>query len=278
MTSLPDPTTHLRNALLIFMQAHAPCLLLIDDCAADLRVLIDMLAARQWRTIVAFDGKDGYHKAILKQPDLILLDVRMPQMDGFATCRLLKANAHTKDIPVIFLTAADDKAERLSGFELGAVDYVVKPFASEEEVVARIALHLDLARRLVRQAEPPPEPQPEPPHQAPLLRVATRILLEDMAHPPPPDQLAQMLGTSEKRLNDSFHQAFGVPIFAWLREQRLLRARQLLEQGETSIADIAAHCGYTSPANFSTAFRERFGLTPRDFRKQAMGATSTATP
>jgi len=262
----------LLNILLIFMQSHAPCLLLIDDCASDLRVLIDMLAARQWRTIVAFNGKDGYRKAILKQPDLILLDVRMPQMDGFTTCRLLKANTHTRDIPVIYLTAADDKVERLRGFELGAVDYVVKPFASEEEVVARIALHLDLARRPVQQAEP------HAPSQPPLLRVATNILLEDMAHPPPPDQLAQMLGTSEKRLNDSFHQAFGVPIFAWLREQRLLQARQLLEQDETSIADIAAHCGYTSPANFSTAFRERFGLTPRDFRKQAMGATSTVTP
>lgn len=274
-SSGPLPTC-LRDALQIFMQAQAPCLLLIDDCASDLRVLIDMLAARQWRTIVAFDGRDGYRKAILKQPDLILLDVRMPQMDGFATCRLLKANTHTRDIPVIFLTAADDKAERLSGFELGAVDYVVKPFASEEEVVARIALHLDLARRLVR-----PDTSETPPQeaaQAPMLRGATRILLEDMAHPPPPDQLAHMLGTSEKRLNDSFHQAFGVPIFAWLREQRLLRARQLLEQGETSIADIAAHCGYTSPANFSTAFRERFGLTPRDFRKQATGTASTPPP
>ncbi|MCF8212147.1 MAG: response regulator [Rhodoferax sp.] len=87
----------------------APTLLLIDDSIAELRVLIDMLAARNWRTLVSFSGMDGYRKAGLKKPDLILLDVRMPGMDGFGTCRRLKADPSTQSIPVIFLTAAQDK-------------------------------------------------------------------------------------------------------------------------------------------------------------------------
>jgi len=73
---------------------------------------------------------------------------------------------------------------------------------------------------------------------------------------------------NEKRLNEAFHEAFALPVFAWLREQRLRLARQLLSQTDTPIADIAAHCGYGSPANFATAFRDRFECTPRDFRRR----------
>ena len=100
----------------------APTILLIDDSLSELRVLIDLLSARKWRVVVSFDGLDGFYKAQMKQPDLILLDVRMPGMDGFGTLRRLKADERTRTIPVIFLTAADDKADRLAGLSLGAVD------------------------------------------------------------------------------------------------------------------------------------------------------------
>lgn len=255
--------------------SHPATLLMIDDNPADLRVLIDLLSQRQWRSVVAFDGRDGYNKAILKKPDLILLDVQMPQMDGFATCRLLKANEHTADIPVIFLTAAEDKEARLRGLSLGAVDYIVKPFASEEEVIARIAIHLSLARQ---RAPTPHVATPTPPDavRSPLVRAASQILLESFANPPTPDQLASQLGTNEKRLNEVFYAEYGMPVFTWLREQRLHLSRQLLSQTDTSIADIAAHCGYSSPANFSTAFRERFDCSPRDFRR-SLSSNSTVT-
>jgi DNA-binding response OmpR family regulator len=138
----------------------APTLLLIDDSITELRVLIDMLAARKWRTLVSFDGLDGYRKATLKQPDLILLDVRMPGMDGFGTCRRLKADPRTQSIPVIFLTSAEDKEDRLTGLSLGAVDYIIKPFVSEEEVLARLGIHLELSRRL---GAPPVLPSTRPP-------------------------------------------------------------------------------------------------------------------
>lgn len=240
-------------------------ILLIDDSVADLRVLLDLLAARKWRTVVAFDGQDGYQKALLKQPDLILLDVRMPKMDGFATCRLLKANERTAHIPVIFLTAATEKEDRLTGLGLGAVDYIIKPYASEDEVLARIGIHLALARRLGAPAE---SPAVVPPDTPPLVRAASGVLLDNLASPPSPEALARQLGTNEKRLNEAFHAAYALPVMAWVREQRLRLARQLLAQTDTPIADIAAHCGYSSSANFATAFRERFECTPRDFRRR----------
>jgi len=243
----------------------APTLLLIDDSIAELRVLIDMLAARKWRTLVSFDGMDGYRKAGLKKPDLILLDVRMPGMDGFGTCRRLEADPNTQSIPVIFLTSADDKEDRLNGLSIGAVDYIIKPYVSEEEVLARLGIHLELARRLG--SVPKITANATNGHSA-LVAAATSVLLESLTKPPSPETLAQQLGTNEKRLNEAFHEAFALPVFAWLREQRLRLARQLLSQTDTPIADIAAHCGYGSPANFATAFKDRFECTPRDLRRR----------
>lgn len=254
-------------------QAAAPTLLLIDDSITELRVLIDMLAARKWRTLVSFDGMDGYRKAGLKQPDLILLDVRMPGMDGFGTCRRLKADPRTQAIPVIFLTSAEDKEDRLTGLSLGAVDYIIKPYVSEEEVLARLGIHLELSRRL---GEAPRVTANREAGQSSLVAAATALLLEHLSNPPSPEALAIQLGTNEKRLNEAFHEAFALPVFGWLREQRLRLARQLLSQTDTPIADIAAHCGYASPANFATAFRERFECTPRDFRRRISQQETTA--
>jgi DNA-binding response OmpR family regulator len=250
---------------MIAVNPAAPTLLLIDDSIAELRVLIDMLAARKWRTLVSFNGMDGYRKAGLKKPDLILLDVRMPGMDGFGTCRRLKADLNTQSIPVIFLTSAEDKEDRLTGLSLGAVDYIIKPFVSEEEVLARLGIHLELARRL---GSAPAISANATSGQSALVAAATSVLLESLTNPPSPETLALQLGTNEKRLNEAFHEAFALPVFAWLREQRLRLARQLLSKTDTPIADIAAHCGYGSPANFSTAFKERFECTPRDFRRR----------
>lgn len=250
----------------------APTLLLIDDSITELRVLIDMLAARHWRTLVSFEGLDGYRKAVVKQPNLILLDVRMPGMDGFGTIRRLKSDPRTYDIPVIFLTSAEDKEDRLTGLSLGAVDYIIKPYVSEEEVLARLSIHLKLSRRL---GEAPTMAANEKTEPSSLVAAATGLLLNNISAPPSPEALAQKLGTNEKRLNDAFHEAFALPVFGWLREQRLHLARQLLSQTDTPIADIAAHCGYSTPANFATAFKDRFECTPRDFRRRTRQA---ATP
>ena len=248
-------------------------ILVIDDSITDLRVLMDMLNAQRWRLAVAFSGHDGYQKAALHPPDLILLDVRMPGLDGFGTCRLLKADARTRDIPVIFLSAAKDQHDRLKGLHLGAVDYILKPYASEEEVVARIAIHINLARQrqlpddLGAVALTAPDSDSAQVHVPPLVRAATTLLLENLAYPPSPEELARRLGTNEKRMNEAFQAAFAQPVFGWLRNQRLRIASELLVQTDSPIGDIALHCGYSTAANFSTAFRERFQLSPRDFRQ-----------
>ncbi|MDZ8024574.1 MAG: response regulator [Nostoc sp. DedQUE11] len=127
-----------------------PTVLIVDDNPANLGVLSDALDQAGLEVWVAKSGKVALERVRYALPNLILLDVMMPEMDGFETCRQLKANPVTKDIPVIFMTALSDTANKVEGFEVGAVDYITKPF-QQEEVLSRVQLHLklhDLAHKL----------------------------------------------------------------------------------------------------------------------------------
>jgi transcriptional regulator GlxA family with amidase domain len=93
-------------------------------------------------------------------------------------------------------------------------------------------------------------------------------LQQHIGTPPSPEILAQMLCSNEKHMNRIFHERFAMSVFGWLREERLRKARQLLANTSTPIADIGEHLGYSSPANFAKAFRERFSCSPRELRNQ----------
>ncbi len=118
-------------------------ILIVDDTPTNLEVLFDFLGDSGFTVLVAEDGESAIERAEYAPPDLILLDVLMPKMDGFETCRRLKANASTKDIPIIFMTALSETLDKVKGLNLGAVDYITKPL-QHEEVLARVKLHLSL--------------------------------------------------------------------------------------------------------------------------------------
>ena len=123
--------------------------LIVEDTPANLSVVVETLEERGLRVLVAQDGPEGLERAQLVQPDLILLDVMMPGMDGFELCRRLKESARTRGIPVIFMTSLTAPEDLLRGFAVGGVDYVTKPLRVEE-VSARINAHLGL--RAMQQA------------------------------------------------------------------------------------------------------------------------------
>jgi two-component system, sensor histidine kinase and response regulator len=124
---------------------HHATLLIVDDTPENIAVLFELLTIQGFSVLVAEDGESALNIAVSEKPDLILLDIMMPGMDGFETCRHLKQDPLTTGIPVIFMTALADTADKLRGFELGAVDYITKPF-DHEEVMARIDTHLTLLR------------------------------------------------------------------------------------------------------------------------------------
>ncbi|MCG6136094.1 MAG: hybrid sensor histidine kinase/response regulator [Nostoc sp. LLA-1] len=119
-------------------------ILLVDDNPNNLKVLSESIQGCGWKALMATDGESAIEQTEYAHPDLILLDIMMPGIDGFETCRRLKANSITQNIPVIFMTALSDAIDKVKGLEIGAVDYITKPF-QQEEVIARLKLHLKIS-------------------------------------------------------------------------------------------------------------------------------------
>ncbi len=166
--------------------ASSPTILIVDDTPINLGVVVEGLENRGLRLVVAQDGMEGLQRAAFVKPDLILLDVMMPGMDGFEVCRRLKTNTDTADIPVIFMTALVETEHKITGFKAGGVDYITKPMQIEE-VIARVGTHLNL-RTMQRQLqaqnaqlqEHRTELEQRVMHRTAELSTSNRLLLEEI--------------------------------------------------------------------------------------------------
>jgi signal transduction histidine kinase len=126
-------------------------ILIVDDTPNNLILLSTILDRQQYSVRKALNGKMALRSVAMKPPDLILLDIKMPEMDGYEVCTHLKADITTQDIPVIFLSALDDVPDKVKAFEVGGVDYITKPIQAEE-VLVRVKTHLTL-RQLTKKLE-----------------------------------------------------------------------------------------------------------------------------
>lgn len=124
---------------------HKGTILAVDDTPASLKLLTEILRDEGYEVRPAISGELALHSAVTNPPELILLDIRMPAMDGFEVCRQLKSHPRTRDLPVIFVSAVLDTDEKVRGFELGAVDFVTKPY-QRDELLARVRTHLEVDR------------------------------------------------------------------------------------------------------------------------------------
>jgi len=122
----------------------APLILIVDDVETNRFVLRDIIAEMGYRPVLTENGLQALKLVERHKPQLIILDVAMPEMDGYEFCQIMKQNANTRDIPIIFISAFDDPADVVKGFNLGGEDYVTKPFIPEV-VKARIGIHLKLS-------------------------------------------------------------------------------------------------------------------------------------
>lgn len=141
------------NALIPY--AEKGVILIVDDTPENLALLSDALEDAGYLVLVALDGSSALNRIQRRRPDLILLDAMMPGLDGFETCRQIKAQPDTANIPVLFMTALTDSEHVVKGFEAGAIDYVTKPIECNE-VLARVASHLRTARILQSARNPSP--------------------------------------------------------------------------------------------------------------------------
>lgn len=167
-------------------------ILIVDDTPTNLAILFDFLVDAGFTVLIAEDGESAIARAEYAPPELILLDILMPGIDGFETCRRLKASELTKDIPVIFMTSLTDTVDKVKGLALGAVDYITKPL-QHEEVLARLQLHLRLRSltktlkeqnlRLETEVSKRVQVEEQIRQQAALLDITTdAILVKDLDH------------------------------------------------------------------------------------------------
>ncbi len=245
-----------------------PHLLIVDDRIIELRLLLELIQHTGYRISVAFDGQQAYQRAQAVLPDLILMDVQMPELNGINACRLIKNNPATRHIPIIFLSAANELTKRLEGLGSGGVDYIGKPYFPEE-VLARIGVHL----RHLTSAEAAPAP-PEnilagaTQHDQTLVNATCDYLRERLATPLSTEQLSKLFNTNEKRLTRAFREVLGVTVSEFVRNERLVSAERMLRTTALTITQISEELGYSSSANFATAFRAHFGQTPSEFRQR----------
>ena len=257
------------------IQMARPEILVIDDLTESVALLLRYFDGEPVEVMVALEGVDGLRKARLGQPDLILLDVTMPQMDGYAVCRELKADLRTAHIPVIFLSANTTLQHKLDGFAAGGVDYIGKPFSSEE-VMARVSVHLHgyrsakakAAKSLVLQTH-----NADPVTDRKQLLISSALeYLEGVGHEAVSlEKLAAKVGVNSRRLTEIFRQQFGMTIPEYQLSQKMETARGKLFGTGLQIQLIAEQAGYLNASDFSRAFRLRYELGPREYRQVSRG-------
>lgn len=220
---------------------------------------VTALLSERYALSFATDGLGAVHRAQGQQPELILMDTCLPGVvDGFVACRLLKADALTAEIPVLFMSALTDPEDRVRGLETGGVDYICKPLWPAE-VLARVQVHLP-----TRAAPAPALPDPDGGH----VEAAKGLIDSQLAALPSADALAREVGVGSRRLCQLFRQHTGLTLQAYISEQRIRASFQLLERTSMSVQAVAYEVGFRTPGNFSTAFRERTGMTPLAWRRQ----------
>jgi signal transduction histidine kinase len=203
-------------------------ILIVDDTPNNIRLLFEVLHAEGFDVSVAKSGEIALEQLTLNQPDLILLDVMMPGIDGFETCRRLKANEATKEIPIVFMTALADPVDKVKGLRLGAVDYITKPIEIQE-VLARIHIHLAL-RKTQREltAEVAERRQTEIKLQQTLddLKKAQTQLIQTEKM----SSLGQLVAGVAHEINNPVNFIFGNLEYAHQYTQNLLELLQLYQQ------------------------------------------------
>ncbi|WP_431049473.1 response regulator [Roseateles sp. L2-2] len=257
---------------------HRPLLLLVDDQPEDLRWLTALLHPL-YRLTFAESGKVALQKAQGLAPDLALLDVGLPDMDGFALCRLLKSDPATREVPLLFLSAHNDVDSRIEGLSNGAVDFISKPF-HPQEVLARVRVHLHLAasRRTpsTDDVEAAPVEEVGTPDQR-LLAAARKYIGDHLVEPLTVNQIGRQVGLTGRRLLALFREELGQTVSGYISDERVRTGQRLLADTDMSIADVAFHVGYANAGNFATAFRERNGLSPQAYRTALRARESAAS-
>ncbi len=250
-----------------------PLEVLIVEDNDDLRSFIKGILSPNYRIVEAIDGIDGFEKAESTIPDLIVSDVMMPKMDGYDLCKKLKTDPKTNHIPVILLTAKAARENKLEGLELGADDYLVKPF-DEEELKIRInnliAIRQKLQHKFQHDLKLKPRAIQVPSVHQKFLDSLKEVVDNNLDNERfGVEDLGREAGMSRSQLHRKLKALTDQSATTFIRNYRLHRAAELLRQEAGNVTEIAFQVGFNSQTYFSSCFQELFGCSPSEWRKRS---------
>ncbi len=245
-------------------------LLFIDDNVELCNQVKDSFAGF-FDVITAYDGQEGFHKAIEEMPDIIVSDIMMPKISGIDLCQKLKKDIRTDHLSFILLTAKKDEQSQMQALNIGADDYITKPF-SMNALALKIKNQLN-TRKMMEQKLVKEFVNIKHLHGQQIsnsfLNKAIKIIednIEDTQFGI--NNLAEKLNMSRTQLYRKFNSLISIPVNEFIKDVKLKKAHQLLTTGEYNISEVAAHCGFNTPGYFSRCFEQKYGILPSKFLSQ----------
>ncbi|MGK7370150.1 MAG: hybrid sensor histidine kinase/response regulator transcription factor [Candidatus Halalkalibacterium sp. M3_1C_030] len=263
-----EPSDLYRDGVQQTVPENAPLVLLVDDNADILNYLKPRLAER-YNVLATESSKEALEVIKMKKVDLVISDVMMPDPDGFELCRLIKVNPELNHIPVILLTAQATEESRIEGLELGADDYISKPF-SASELLVRVENLIDLRQLLrnkfseeIRLKGTEVDVDSE---GARFLKQVQSVIEKYMENSNfGVDWLADEVNLSTRQLQRKIRDITDLSAGGYIRMMRLERASQLISQEWGNVSEIAYKVGFQDSKYFSKLFKQTFGSTPTEY-------------
>jgi len=245
-------------------------ILVVED-NEDLRLVLQTELEDDYEVLLAKDGREGLELAVLHVPDLVITDVVMPVMFGLDLCKELKTNEVTNHIPVVMLTARSKEDEQIEGLEHGANDYISKPF-SVPILKMRVRNLLESRRnyrnRILQQVDATGGIEAVPFEDRFMERIVKQVG-EQMSDPDfRVESLSTAMNMAERTLQRKLKAMTNQTPQELIRSMRLNRARDLLENSNLSVSEVAFQVGYLEPTNFSRSFKKQFGFSPSQLRSE----------
>lgn len=264
-----EEVTFTQTSNQVFSGENSPLVLLVED-NEDVRTFLSNDLKGHFNLITAKNGREGVYLAMQKIPDLILSDVMMPEMDGIELCQKLKTDEKTSHIPIILLTAKSEDEQMLKGLEVGADDYIIKPFSIKKlllRIEKLIELRNNLRIRYSGKTQVSPSEIAVSSTDERFLQKVQEIVDSDLMDSNfSVDEFSKKLAMSRMQLHRKLIALTGLSTSNFIRDQRLRKALQKLESSDETIAEIAYSVGFSSPSYFIKCFKETYQMTPSEYQ------------
>ncbi len=252
------------------IQSRKPSVLIVED-NYELRNYLKSSLELNYIVFEAENGKVGWEKTISLQPTLVISDIMMPMMDGLELCRLIKTDETISHIPIVLLTAKTTLEQKLEGLELGADDYITKPFNLE---ILELRIKKLIETRLAFQQKVHKNFKIEPGEigitslDEKFIKKTLEVVEQNISNPNfSVEEMSKILGVSRGHLYNKLVALVGKTPIEFIRIMRIKRAAQLLEKSQMMVSSIAYEVGFNSIKYFGKYFKEEYGMTPSAYAK-----------